>query len=88
MLVCVADNAKRASGLFDHLARNFDDFLNRAKDVTRWVKNERLEFSITYYQHRRPRQYFPDVVVEALAPDATRRFSSQKRRARIARIRR
>lgn len=42
------------------LEKNFADFLDRAPDVARYVKNERLGFSVTYYEHQRPRQYFPD----------------------------
>lgn len=45
------------------LERAFADFLDGAKDVVRYVKNERLGFSITYYENNRPRQYFPDFVV-------------------------
>jgi SOS-response transcriptional repressor LexA len=45
------------------LEREFADFLDDAKDVVRYVKNERLGFSITYYENKRPRQYFPDFVV-------------------------
>jgi len=47
------------------LEREFADFLDGAKDVVRYVKNERLGFSITYYENNRPRQYFPDFVVVA-----------------------
>ncbi|MDG6912601.1 MAG: DEAD/DEAH box helicase family protein [Nitrososphaerota archaeon] len=43
--------------------KQFADFLDRASDVRRFIKNERLGFSITYYQMTRPRQYFPDFVV-------------------------
>lgn len=35
-------------------------FLDGAKDVIKYAKNERLGFSITYYENGRPRQYFPD----------------------------
>lgn len=45
------------------LEKEFADFLDGAKDVVRYVKNERLGFSITYYENKRPRQYFPDFVV-------------------------
>lgn len=43
--------------------KQFADFLDAASDVGRFIKNERLGFSITYYQMTRPRQYFPDFVV-------------------------
>ena len=43
--------------------KQFADFLDSASDVKRFIKNERLGFSITYYQMTRPRQYFPDFVV-------------------------
>ncbi|MDG6949873.1 MAG: DEAD/DEAH box helicase family protein [Nitrososphaerota archaeon] len=43
--------------------KRFADFLDGASDVERFIKNERLGFSITYYQMTRPRQYFPDFVV-------------------------
>jgi type III restriction enzyme len=45
------------------LERQFADFLDGARDVVRYAKNERLGFSITYYENRRPRQYFPDFAV-------------------------
>jgi SOS-response transcriptional repressor LexA len=47
------------------LERQFADFLDRAKDVVRYFKNERLGFSITYYEANRPRQYYPDFLVAA-----------------------
>lgn len=48
-----------------NLERQFADFLDHAKDVARWFKNERLGFSITYYEGNRPRQYYPDFIVVA-----------------------
>lgn len=45
------------------LERRFADFLDRAKDVVRYLKNERFGFSITYYENNRPRQYYPDFIV-------------------------
>ena len=45
------------------LERHFADFLDRGKDVVRYFKNERLGFSVTYYENNRPRQYFPDFIV-------------------------
>lgn len=51
------------------LERIFADFLDRAKDVVRFFKNERLGFSVTYYESNRPRQYFPDFIVAARDAD-------------------
>jgi type III restriction enzyme len=45
------------------LERQFADFLDRAKDVVRYFKNERFGFSVTYYENNRPRQYYPDFIV-------------------------
>lgn len=45
------------------LEGDFAAFLDGAKDVVKYVKNERLGFSITYYENFRPRQYFPDFAV-------------------------
>jgi hypothetical protein len=45
------------------LERKFSDFLDDAKDVVRYVKNERFGFSVTYYEQNRPRQFYPDFVV-------------------------
>lgn len=45
------------------LEKRFSEFLDGAQDVVRYVKNERLGFSITYYEANRPRQYFPDFAV-------------------------
>ncbi len=47
------------------LEKRFADFLDRAKDVVRYLKNERLGFSLTYYESNRPRQYFPDFIIVA-----------------------
>lgn len=47
------------------LEKRFSDFLDKAKDVLRYFKNERLGFSVTYYESNRPRQYYPDFVVAA-----------------------
>lgn len=38
-------------------------FLDEADDVVKYVKNERLGFSITYHDQGRPRQYYPDFAV-------------------------
>jgi hypothetical protein len=46
------------------LEREFAEFLDRAPDVLKYVKNERFGFSITYYENNRPRQYFPDFIVQ------------------------
>jgi type III restriction enzyme len=45
------------------LERDFAVFLDEAKDVVRYVKNERFGFSVTYYEAGRPRQYYPDFIV-------------------------
>lgn len=47
------------------LEKRFADFLDGAKDVSRYFKNERLGFSVTYYESNRPRQYYPDFIVAA-----------------------
>jgi hypothetical protein len=39
------------------------DFLDGATDVVRYFKNERLGFSVTYYESNRPRQYYPDFII-------------------------
>ena len=51
------------------LERHFADFLDRSKDVIRYFKNERLGFSVTYYENNRPRQYFPDFIIAARDAD-------------------
>jgi type III restriction enzyme len=45
------------------LERDFADFLDKADDVVRYLKNERLGFSVTYYENNRARQYYPDFIV-------------------------
>ncbi len=46
------------------LERQFADFLDGPNnDVVRYLKNERLGFSVTYYENNRARQYHPDFVV-------------------------
>lgn len=45
------------------LEKRFADFLDEAKDVVRYFKNERFGFSVTYYESNRPRQYYPDFVI-------------------------
>jgi hypothetical protein len=45
------------------LERQFADFLDKAKDVVRYLKSERFGFSVTYYENNRPRQFYPDFVV-------------------------
>jgi type III restriction enzyme len=45
------------------LERKFADFLDGAKDVVRYLKNERFGFSVTYYEHNRPRQFYTDFIV-------------------------
>ncbi|MFZ5541685.1 MAG: DEAD/DEAH box helicase family protein [Pseudomonadota bacterium] len=51
------------------LEKRFADFLDGAKDVVRYFKNERLGFSVTYYESNRPRQYYPDFIVAARDAD-------------------
>jgi type III restriction enzyme len=51
------------------LERQFGDFLDGAKDVIRYLKNERFGFSVTYYEGNRPRQYYPDFIIVARAVD-------------------
>ena len=51
------------------LEKKFADFLDRAKDVVRYLKNERFGFSVTYYENNRPRQFYPDFVVAVRAKD-------------------
>lgn len=50
------------------LEAGFADFLDGAVDVVRYFKNERLGFSITYYENNRPRQYYPDFVILVREP--------------------
>jgi hypothetical protein len=45
------------------LETRFADFLDGAKDVVGYFKNERLGFSVTYYESNRPRQYYPDFII-------------------------
>ena len=45
------------------LEKQFAEFLDGAKDVIRYFKNERFGFSVTYYEANRPRQYYPDFIV-------------------------
>jgi type III restriction enzyme len=58
----------------NELEKQFSDFLDRATDVDRFIKNERLGFSITYYQMTRPRQYYPDFIVATKKKHATETF--------------
>lgn len=51
------------------LEKRFADFLDYAKDVARYFKNERLGFSVTYYESNRPRQYYPDFIISARDKD-------------------
>jgi hypothetical protein len=51
------------------LEKRFADFLDGAKDVARYFKNERLGFSVTYYESNRPRQYYPDFIIAARDTD-------------------
>ena len=45
------------------LEKVFSEWLDEMPDVMRYVKNERLGFSIPYYENGRLRHYFPDFVV-------------------------
>src|SRR5262249_15980776 len=40
-----------------------------AKDVVRYLKNERFGFSVTYYENNRPRQFYPDFIVTVREKD-------------------
>ena len=51
------------------LEKKFADFLDRAKDVVRYLKNERFGFSVTYYENNRPRQFYPDFIVTVRTKD-------------------
>ena len=53
------------------LEKKFADFLDGAKDVLRYLKNERFGFSVTYYEHNRPRQFYPDFIVAVREKDGT-----------------
>jgi type III restriction enzyme len=53
------------------LEKKFADFLDGAKDVIRYLKNERFGFSVTYYEHNRPRQFYPDFIVAVREEDGT-----------------
>jgi SOS-response transcriptional repressor LexA len=46
------------------LEASFAGFLDAAPDVVRYMKNEFFGFSLTYYENNRPRQYFPDFIVQ------------------------
>jgi len=45
------------------IEKHFAEFLDEADGVARYLKNERLGFSVTYYENGRPRQYYPDFIV-------------------------
>lgn len=53
------------------LEKQFADFLDSAKDVLRYLKNERFGFSITYYENNRPRQFYPDFIVAVRQKDGS-----------------
>lgn len=53
------------------LEKHFADFLDSAKDVLRYLKNERFGFSVTYYEHNRPRQFYPDFIVAVREKDGS-----------------
>jgi hypothetical protein len=44
---------------------------HNAKDVLRYLKNERFKFSVTYYENNRPRQFYPDFIVAVRNDDGT-----------------
>lgn len=70
----VADGKKSHSNKIachTDLEKKFADFLDSAKDVVRFVKNERYGFSVTYYENNRPRQFFPDFVVVVREQDGS-----------------
>lgn len=52
------------------LEAQFAQFLDDAPDVDRFLKNERLGFSVTYYDNGRVRQYFPDFIVAVNRQDS------------------
>lgn len=45
------------SALPHDLEKIFAEFLDGAKDVIRYLKNERFGFFVTYYEHNHPRQF-------------------------------
>lgn len=51
------------------LEADFSNFLDHAKDVIRYAKNERFHFTITWFDNGRPRQYHPDFVVVVKGQD-------------------
>jgi hypothetical protein len=53
------------------LEKQFADFLDDAKDVLRYLKNERFGFSVTYYENNRPRQFYPDFIVAVRNADGS-----------------
>jgi type III restriction enzyme len=53
------------------LEKRFAEFLDAAKDVVRYLKNERFGFSVTYYENNRPRQFYPDFIVAVRELDGT-----------------
>jgi type III restriction enzyme len=53
------------------LEKRFVEFLDVAKDVVRYLKNERFGFSVTYYENNRPRQFYPDFIVAVRESDGT-----------------
>lgn len=56
------------------LEKRFVAFLDDAKDVIRYLKNERFGFSVTYYENNRPRQFYPDFIVAVRASDDTQQM--------------
>lgn len=66
------------------LEKKFADFLDAAKDVVRYLKNERFGFSVTYYENNRPRQFSLISSLRSGIRTARRQCGSLKRRARCA----
>src|SRR5262249_37713617 len=54
------------------LEKKFADFLDRARNVVCFFKNERFGFSVTYYESNRPRQYYPDFIIVTEGADGRR----------------
>lgn len=73
----------RAAGKKTHLDKvacdspleaDFADYLDRARDVVRYVKNEKFGFSVTYFEGGRPRQYYPDFIIAQTDDDGIERW--------------
>jgi type III restriction enzyme len=51
------------------LEASFANFFDDSRDVLKYLKNEFFGFSVTYYENNRPRQYFPDFIVQVKERD-------------------